>query len=156
MTDAQVQSLPTVPATMAEHIDIPQEMRAYLEAVLEEADLLILNSEEREQIIQTMYRQLDLFLLTRILEELPEDKLEAFEKLDEEKANITQIEDFIRSSVPNAKEVFEKAYEDFRELYLDSLAIEEARIEAIAQDASSDSKSMLEKLAIGETIPTEQ
>jgi hypothetical protein len=156
MTDMQVQPIAQDSVQKVDHVEVPQEMRAYLEAVLEEADLLILNEEEREQIIQNMYRQLDLFLLTRILENLPEEKLEAFEKLDEDKANITQIEDFIRSSVPNAKELFEKAYEDFRELYLDSLAIEEARIEAIAQDASSDSKSMLEKLAIGETIPTEQ
>lgn len=154
MTDntQQLATQPTTAQQTPEPLPIPPDIKLYLNAVLDEADLLILTEDEREQILQNMYKDFLAFFFTRILESVPEEKMETFMQLDEKRADIKKIEDFLQHDVPNAKEVIEKAYEDFRDLYLDAVAVSEARIEAIAEDATNTTKSALERLAIGQSV----
>lgn len=106
-------------------IEIPDDIRIYLQAILEEADALILDQEVWEQLLGTMYVQLDQFLTTKLLEKLPNDKLEAFLDLDQEKdLNPEKMQKFVDENVPNSKELFVEAFKEFRDMYLTNIANE--------------------------------
>src|SRR5690242_15067866 len=106
MSDQQNTQQPT---TQVQHVEIPQEIRVFLEAVLDEADLLILNDEEEQLILENMYRQLNVFLMSKVLGTVPEEKVDGFISVSEEGTEIHKLQECLQKEIPNTGEFFEKA-----------------------------------------------
>lgn len=97
---------------------IPTEIRGYLENLLNDAQMTPLDEEMHEEMIKQLYRRLDNFLTATIMNHLPPEHMDAFIKLNEEKKSQPEIEQFLKKNMPNAEDVFAKAFVDFRKTYL--------------------------------------
>lgn len=109
---------------MNQNLQIPQEVRAFLEGLLDDAQMVSLNDKMREDMISELYTRLDNFITTTIVDNMPSEHLEAFIKLNEEKRPQDEIETFLKEKMPNYKEVFNEAFAKFRNLYLGNVALE--------------------------------
>ena len=136
---------------------IPVEIRTYLEGIIEEADILIFDEQDKEEILLDMYGQLNQFLIQKILEVLPEEKIDAFIALDEEQKGAQDIESFLSTAIPNAKDVLAQTFDNFRNTYLETIAIETARIEVFEEKAgqATSGVDILKTIASG-VIPNKQ
>lgn len=135
-----------------ENVLIPPDIKIFLEGLLEEADLLILNDEMYDTILKSMYLQLDQHLLGRVLEALPEDRLEGFIALDatEKTSDPATVQDYLEKHLPDAKDVFAKAFADFRTMYLETIAREKVREEENMQENdTSKIGQVLSEIAAG-------
>lgn len=117
-------------------VQIPQEVRAFLESLLQDAGMTTLDKDMREDMIKNLFIRLDNFMLTTIVEGLPAEKLEEFTKMSEGKADRTELEKYLKEHIPNATEVFARAMLEFRDIYLGS--VEGARNAPIKADAPAD------------------
>lgn len=97
---------------------IPDEVRAFLESLLQDAGMLTLDNEMREEMIKELYGRLDSFVTSTIIDNLPPEHLEAFIKLNEEKKAQSEVEQFLKDKLPNAPQIFANAFAEFRDLYL--------------------------------------
>jgi hypothetical protein len=102
-------------------LQIPQEVRGFLESMLAEANMDV-DDATREEMIKELYARLDNYLVTVIVNNLPAEHLDDFVKLNEEKRPQEEINTFLEQKMPNAKEVFAKAFVDFRQFYLGGVA----------------------------------
>jgi Protein of unknown function (DUF5663) len=99
---------------------IPEEIRAYLEGILEDGEM-VLRDEAKEKMMQQLFVELNRFLLTKVVQVLPQEKMEAFVKLNESNPAPEKITEYLQQNLPNAQEVFQQAFEEFREIYLDGV-----------------------------------
>ena len=105
---------------------IPDELREFFEDLLDEAGF-VLRDSVREQIMQELFVELDIYLRTEIVEQLPEDKLEEFAQLAKDHPDDPmKVAEYLQKHIPNAEEVFANSLEAFRELYLRDAAGDEA------------------------------
>lgn len=153
--DTQIQNTTdnlTLDENALKQVIIPPDIKIFLERILEEADLLLLDDETYNTILKSMYLQLDQHLLGRILEALPEDKLEGFIALDaaEKTSNPQAVQDYLEKNLPQAKDIFAKAFEDFKTMYLESIAQEKAKEETNIQDSDTNKiGQVLSEIALG-------
>ena len=105
-----------------ENIEIPEEIRSFLESIMLDANMT-LDDVTKEEMIKELYARLDSYLTTVIVDNLPAEHLEAFMKLNEEKKPKEEIDGFLREKMPNAQEVFTNAFADFRQLYLKNVSV---------------------------------
>lgn len=103
--------------------NIPSEIRNYLEGLLEDANMTTLDDNMREEMIKELYARLDVFITTAIVENMPPEHMETFIKMNEEKKSKEEVEEFLKEKMPNAQEVFAKAFVDFRSHYLGSTTV---------------------------------
>lgn len=97
---------------------IPQNIRNFLESMLEDAKMTTINPEAKEEMIKELFARLDNFMLTTIIEALPSDKLEEFTKMSDEGKNREELENYLKANIPNAEEAFARAMLEFRDIYL--------------------------------------
>lgn len=105
-----------------DNIEIPKEIRSFLESILMDANMT-LDDVTKEEMIKELYGRLDSYLTTVIVDSLPAEHLEAFMKLNEEKKPKEEIDGFLREKMPNSQEVFTNAFADFRQLYLTNVSV---------------------------------
>lgn len=103
-------------------LEIPKEIRAYLENILQDAGMTAVDQEMREQMINELYVRLDKYIIAKVTESLPEDKLNEFATLFEQKAELPQIQEYLMKNLPNAQEVFAQAFVEFENIYLEGVA----------------------------------
>src|SRR5260221_13647288 len=103
---------------MADSIQIPAEIRAYLEDLITEAQVPVFEDRAKEDLIQYLFERLDRFLAAKIVENMKPEDTEAFIKLNEEKKPREEIDAFIKDHMQNPQEVFTRAFVDFRDFYL--------------------------------------
>ncbi len=108
---------------MNEEIKIPDEVRTFLEGLLSDAGMTTLDDQMKEEMIKELYARLDSFITSSIVANLPPEHLDAFIKLNEEKKTQAEIEGFLTEKMPNAKDIFTKAFSDFRALYLGNVSV---------------------------------
>lgn len=99
-------------------LEIPQEIRNFLDGLLKDAGMTTLDDQMREEMIKELYARLDNFITTAIIDTLPPEHLDEFIKLNEDKKPQVEIEQFLKDKMPNSQEVFSNAFSDFRSLYL--------------------------------------
>lgn len=99
-------------------VQIPAEVRSFLENLLSEASVSSLDGKMHEGMIQELYVRLDNFIASTIIDNLPPEHLNEFIKLNEENKPQEEIEQFLKGKLPNYNEVFSKAFMQFRDLYL--------------------------------------
>ncbi len=108
---------------MDQQPQIPQEVRGFLESLLQDAGMKTLDDTMREEMIKELYARLDNHLTSVIVDNMPAEHLDAFLKLNEEKKPREEIEQFLQDKMPNSKDVFAKAFAQFRDLYLGNVAV---------------------------------
>ena len=108
---------------MDSQAQIPQDIRAFLESLLQDANMTTLDDQAREEMIKQLFVRLDNFMLTTIMEALPGEKLEEFTKMSEEGKDRTELEAYLKANIPNAEEVFARAMLTFRDMYLGNVAV---------------------------------
>lgn len=102
-------------------VEIPQEIKNFLEGLLTDAKMT-LEESMKEEMIKELFERLNNFITTAIIDNLPPEHLEDFIKLNEEKKPQTEIEQFLKDKMPNSQDVFAKAFADFGALYLGNVA----------------------------------
>ena len=102
-------------------LEIPQEVRNFLDGLLTDANMTTLDDNMREEMIKELYARLDNFITTAIIDNLPPEYLDEFIKLNEEKKPQAEIEQFLKDKMPNPQEVFANAFSEFRSLYLGNI-----------------------------------
>jgi hypothetical protein len=103
-------------------IQIPQDIRGFLEDILLTSDMVPENDIMHEIMLQQIFDRLDKFVAIRLVELLSDEDAEAFIKLNEAKASKEEIDKFIEEHIPNAKEAFVKILLDFKDAYTSELA----------------------------------
>lgn len=102
---------------------IPAEVRTYLEGLLTDANMLFKDDGVKEEMIKELFARLDQYLAGIIVENMPDEHLEAFMKMTDENKSKEESEAFIKEKMPNSQEVFASAFADFRALYLGNMAV---------------------------------
>src|SRR5207302_9551291 len=92
---------------------IPEDIRQFLDSILQEAGMLTLDDQMREGMIQELFYQLDNYLASIIVKNLETEDLETFIKMNEEKKPKQEIESFITQKIPNSQQVLSNAFIDF-------------------------------------------
>lgn len=108
---------------MDNNLQIPQEVRGFLESLLQDSGMTRLDNQMREEMIKELYARLDNFMTSAIIDILPPQYLDEFTKMNEEKKNQAEIENFLKDKVPNVQDIFAKAFMEFRDLYLGNVAV---------------------------------
>lgn len=103
-------------------VQIPVEIRAYLEDLIAEAQVPVFDDKAKEELIQYLFERLDRFLAAKIVENMSPEDTETFIKMNEDQKSREEIDNFIREHMPNAQDVFTRAFVDFRDFYLTAQA----------------------------------
>jgi hypothetical protein len=106
---------------MDNQVQIPPDIRNYLEGILQEAGMLTLDDQTKEGMIQELFFQLDNFLASLIVKNLNAEDLEVFIKMNEEKKSKEEIERFVQEKLPDAQATFTNAFSEFRRLYVENV-----------------------------------
>jgi hypothetical protein len=101
--------------------DIPQEIRDFLDELLKDGNMTSLDQAMHDEMIVELYTRLDDYMIGTITEQLPKDQLEEFTKMAEDGKNRDELQEYLKSNIPDATNVFAKAMIDFRNLYLGSV-----------------------------------
>jgi len=105
------------------YMQIPAEVKTFLEGLLNDANVQFKDDAVREEMIKELFARLDQYLASAIVEYMPDEHLEAFMKMNDENKPREEVEAFIKDKIPNAQEVFAKTFADFRDLYLGNMTI---------------------------------
>ncbi len=146
MADTQDQTVQNPPA-----LEIPKEIRAFLENLLDSAGITSVEPEMREQMIEELYVRLDKYIIAKVTENMPDEKLDEFAKLFENKADMSQIQEYLLKNLPNAQEVFAQAFVEFENIYLEGVA-QAQPIEEEQQIAEQPQEKTAEQIAIDTAI----
>lgn len=107
-----------------QRVEIPADVRSFLEGILKDANMSILDEETHEDMLQEVYSRLDNFLASVVVQNLPPEHLEQFIKMNEEKKSREEVQQFLQEKVPNIQEIFTRAFMEFRDLYLGNVALQ--------------------------------
>lgn len=107
-----------------QRVEIPADVRSFLDGILKDANMSILDEETHEDMLQELYQRLDNFLASIVVQNLPPEHLEQFIKMNEEKKSREEVQQFLQEKVPNIQEVFARAFMEFRDLYLGNVAVQ--------------------------------
>lgn len=99
-------------------IRIPDTIRPYLESIITDAEIRVLDEAMKEEIINELFLQLDDYLAAVIVDNLQKDDLEVFITMNKEKRSREEVEDFVRAKIPNAQDVFTNAFIEFKKVYV--------------------------------------
>ena len=116
---------------------IPQEVRSFLEGLLQDAGMTFTDNEMKEEMTKELYARLDNYIASVVVDYLPPEQFETFIKMNEEKKSKQEIENFLKEKLPDAQNVFAKAFADFRAMYLGNVTI--ARNAPVATPEPTDS-----------------
>lgn len=103
---------------MDRKVVIPQEIRNYLESLIQEANVAVYDDKTKEDLIYYLFDKLDKFLAVKIVENMSADDTKEFVRLNQEKKSKEEIDTFIDQHMHNPQEVFTRAFVDFRDFYL--------------------------------------
>lgn len=104
-------------------LEIPAEIRVFLESMLKDANMMTLDDDTREEMIKELFVRLDQYINSVIVDKLPPEYLDEFIKLNEEKKSKAEIEQYLKDKLPNNAEIFAKAFADFRQQYLGGVTL---------------------------------
>jgi len=102
-------------------VQIPAEIRAYLEDLLYRAGMTNIDSVVKEAMIQELFTELDTFLMTKIIDYLPVEKMDEFTKLLESRPAQQTMQYYLQENLPNAQDVFTVAFGEFRDMYINNV-----------------------------------
>lgn len=101
-------------------IAIPEDIKLFLMDMIQESGMLLLDDLVKESMMQELYVRLDSFLVSKLVENLPQEKLEEFAILEEKNAEPQVIQDFLQTNLANPQEIFLEGFSEFKNMYLES------------------------------------
>lgn len=101
-----------------QQIVIPPEIQAYLESLIQEANVPVFDDKQKQELVRYLFDRLDKFLAAKIVENMKPEDTETFIKMNEDKKSREEIDAFIKEHMQNPQEVFTRAFVDFRDFYL--------------------------------------
>lgn len=107
----------------AQNLEIPADIRKFLEGILQDANMTSLDETMREEMVKELYARLDSYLTSTIVRNLPPENLEEFTRMNEQKRPQPEIEQYLKDHLPNSQEVLSQAFMEFRELYLGNVGV---------------------------------
>lgn len=99
-------------------VEIPQEIRAYLEGLMEDAHVIVTDDKEKEQVVQYLFDKLDKYMAAKIVENMSAEDTETYIQMNEQKKPREEVDAFLKEHIKNPEEVFARAFVDFRDFYL--------------------------------------
>lgn len=106
---------------MKQDIQIPDDIKNFLEGLISDAGMAV-DEGLKEEMVRELYARLDNYMTGVIVDNLGDEDIEAFIKLNEDKKSKPEVEAFLKTKLPNSKDLFTKAFVDFRNLYLGNVA----------------------------------
>lgn len=103
---------------VTKQVAIPQEIRNYLESLIQEANVAVFDEKTKEDLVQYLFEKLDKYLAAKIVENMTEEDTKEFIKLNQEKKSKEEIDNFINAHMKEPQDVFTRAFIDFRDFYL--------------------------------------
>ncbi|OGK39931.1 hypothetical protein A3F34_01900 [Candidatus Roizmanbacteria bacterium RIFCSPHIGHO2_12_FULL_44_10] len=100
------------------NLTIPAEVQTFLEGMLQDAGMNLADDDMKTEMVKELYLRLDAYITSVVATALPQKHLDEFIKMNEEKRSREEVEQFLQDNMPHSKEVFAKAFSDFRSLYL--------------------------------------
>jgi hypothetical protein len=101
-------------------LTVPPEIVAFLEGIIDDSGMgKDLAPDVRDEMIKELFARLDSYITSTIIEHLPKEKVEEFAKMAQEGKSREEVEQYLKNTIPNSQEVFNKAFENFRNLYLE-------------------------------------
>ena len=94
------------------------KLEDFAENLLLEKNLTNIDDETLAEMRKDLVDRLEQVTNRTVVDNLPQDKLPEFEKMIDEGADHSQIQDFIAASIPNLPEKLTESYFNFRKLYL--------------------------------------
>lgn len=110
-------------STKQQSLQIPPEIRTFLEGILTDANLTSVDQEMRDELVKELFARLDAFVTEKLVAQLPEDQLDPFMKMADEGKSKEETQAFLSKHIPNAPEFFAKTFAEFRDLYLGNIAL---------------------------------
>lgn len=101
----------------AEINQIPPDIRIFLESLLEDAGMQ-LTDELKEAMVADLYNKLEKKMIADALENMKSEDVDEFVKLIQSSKDQTQIQQYINSHLPNAKDIFVQSLVDFKTYFL--------------------------------------
>ena len=104
-------------------IQIPPEIRSYIEGILADANMATLDADMKEEMVKEIFARLDNYITATIVDNLSQEDVETFIKMNEEGKSKAEIESFVKEKMPNYNQVFQEAFMNFRDLYLGNVSV---------------------------------
>ena len=92
---------------------IPADIRVYLENLMEDANINV-TPELKENMLYDLYLRLEKKLIADAIENMQPADVEAFTNLIQTQNNKEAIDEFIKTHLPNAQEIFVESLVDFK------------------------------------------
>ncbi len=106
-----------------EQTQIPQEVRTFLEGLLQDAGMTFADNQMKEEMVKEVYARLDSYIASVVVDKLQPADFEVFIKMNDEKKSKEEIEAFLKEKVPDSQNIFAKAFADFRQMYLGNVTV---------------------------------
>lgn len=97
---------------------VPIGLKKFIEGMLFEAELVTNDDELNQRIIGEIYLRLAAYLNSRVINFVPENKLEELEELLNANADSHILDIFITTNIPNYTAVYATILLEFKSLYL--------------------------------------
>ena len=97
---------------------IPQEYELYLNRLVETAHGTTLPQKLKDEMKSDLYGRLENFLLTSLIQALPNEASVEFEKMMDNQPNVETIQVFFKEKISDIEDVSARALLEFRDVYL--------------------------------------
>ena len=97
---------------------IPQDIRTFLENLLEDSGL-VLTAEMKESMIEELYPRLEQKLIADAIEHMKPEDADEFAVLIQSNKSQEELQQFILTRLPNAQDIFASSLVDFRNYFLE-------------------------------------
>ncbi len=100
-----------------------QLLMTFLARMFEEAKISPTTEELRETMMKETLQRLQHHLLLDLLGALPENRMEDFKKIAEEKPDQEKIMNFLKEAIPNSDEIIGESLLEFKNTFLNAPAL---------------------------------
>jgi len=94
-------------------------IRTFLKQLMADAGQTGLPAEVEEQLLEDLNQRLEQRLVLAAMDAMTVEKQLELQKMVEKKTDNEKLSEFIKANLPDADAVFKKAFQEFRDLYLE-------------------------------------
>lgn len=138
-----------------ENIQIPAEVRGYLEDILLASNMTPANDIMKEVMLQQLFSRLDKYIALRLVELLQPEDAEVFIKMNEEKKTKEEIETFLQSHIPDVQQQFTNILLDFQDAYMQEITEKGTNPETSVETSKADTEKLVPPV-LTPSVPTPQ
>ncbi len=99
-------------------IEIPEEIKKFLEGIMVEAKINTDDEEMNKETLEDLFMRMVEFINLKIVDAVPEDKLEGLNELLLKNADQEEIDNYVEEALPDAQNVYNRIMLEFRDMYL--------------------------------------